>query len=104
MLDRRKIPSPPWRRVSHDQRGKARAISSASRVAIRLEPAEATPICHMLRHFFVTTLIQSGTDMKTTQTLAGHHSVTARHSLSISMRTQYRKGLRKLAKWLQRCC
>ncbi len=29
---------------------------------------------HMFRHFFVTTLIQSGTDMKTAQTLAGHHS------------------------------
>jgi integrase len=29
---------------------------------------------HMLRHFFVTALLQSGTDMKTAQTLAGHHS------------------------------
>jgi hypothetical protein len=29
---------------------------------------------HMLRHFFVTALIQSGVDMKTAQTLAGHHS------------------------------
>jgi hypothetical protein len=28
----------------------------------------------MLRHFFVTALIQSGVDMKTAQTLAGHHS------------------------------
>jgi hypothetical protein len=27
----------------------------------------------MLRHFFVTALLQSGTDMKTAQRLAGHH-------------------------------
>jgi integrase len=29
---------------------------------------------HMLRHFFVTALIQSGVNMKVAQTLAGHHS------------------------------
>jgi integrase len=29
---------------------------------------------HMLRHFFVTALIQSGANMKVAQTLAGHHS------------------------------
>jgi Phage integrase family len=29
---------------------------------------------HMLRHFFVTALIQSGCNMKIAQTLAGHHS------------------------------
>jgi integrase len=29
---------------------------------------------HMLRHFFVTAMLQSGVDMKTAQTLAGHHS------------------------------
>jgi integrase len=29
---------------------------------------------HMLRHFFVAAMLQSGVDMKTAQTLAGHHS------------------------------
>jgi integrase len=29
---------------------------------------------HMLRHFYVTALIQSGVNMKVAQTLAGHHS------------------------------
>jgi len=29
---------------------------------------------HMLRHFYVTALIQSGLNMKVAQTLAGHHS------------------------------
>jgi integrase len=29
---------------------------------------------HMLRHFFVTALIQSGVNAKVAQTLAGHHS------------------------------
>ena len=31
---------------------------------------------HMLRHFFVTALIQSGVNAKIAQTLAGHHSAS----------------------------
>jgi integrase-like protein len=31
---------------------------------------------HMLRHFFVTALIQSGVNAKVAQTLAGHHSAS----------------------------
>lgn len=31
---------------------------------------------HMLRHFFVTALIQSGVNAKVAQTLAGHHSTS----------------------------
>src|ERR1700730_13911136 len=30
----------------------------------------------MLRHFFVTAMLQSGVDTKTAQTLAGHHSAS----------------------------
>jgi len=36
--------------------------------------AGVTGTFHMLRHFFVTALIQSGANMKVAQTLAGHHS------------------------------
>lgn len=38
------------------------------------EPIEGT--FHMLRHFFVTALIQSGVNAKIAQTLAGHHSTS----------------------------
>jgi len=34
------------------------------------------PDFHVLRHFFVTALIQSGVDAKVAQTLAGHHSAS----------------------------
>jgi integrase len=31
---------------------------------------------HILRHFFVTALIQSGVNAKVAQTVAGHHSAS----------------------------
>jgi integrase len=39
-----------------------------------LKKAGVTGTFHMLRHFFVTALIQSGANPKVAQTLAGHHS------------------------------
>jgi integrase len=36
--------------------------------------AGGTGTFHMLRHFFVTAMIQSGVNIKVAQTLAGHHS------------------------------
>jgi integrase len=38
-----------------------------------LKKAGVTGTFHMLRHFFVTALIQGGANAKVTQTLAGHH-------------------------------
>ena len=40
----------------------------------RLERTGITGTSHILRHFFVTALIQSGVNAKVAQTLAGHHS------------------------------
>jgi integrase len=40
----------------------------------RLERTGITGTSHILRHFFVTALIQSGVNAKGAQTLAGHHS------------------------------
>jgi integrase len=39
-----------------------------------LKKVNVTGTFHMLRHFFVTALIQSGVNAKVAQTLAGHHS------------------------------
>jgi integrase len=41
-----------------------------------LKVAGVTGTFHMLRHFFVTALIQSGVNAKVAQTLAGHHSAS----------------------------
>jgi hypothetical protein len=41
-----------------------------------LKQAKVTGTFHMLRHFFVTALIQSGVNAKVAQTLAGHHSTS----------------------------
>jgi integrase len=41
-----------------------------------LKKAGVTGNFHMLRHFFVTALIQSGVNAKVAQTLAGHHSAS----------------------------
>jgi integrase len=41
-----------------------------------LKRAGVTGTFHMLRHFFVTALIQSGVNAKVAQTLAGHHSAS----------------------------
>jgi integrase len=41
-----------------------------------LKKAGVTGTFHMLRHFFVTALIQSGVNAKVAQTLAGHHSTS----------------------------
>jgi Phage integrase family len=41
-----------------------------------LKKAGVTGTFHMLRHFFVTALIQSGVNAKVAQTLAGHHSAS----------------------------
>jgi integrase len=41
-----------------------------------LKKADVTGTFHMLRHFFVTALIQSGVNAKVAQTLAGHHSAS----------------------------
>jgi integrase len=41
-----------------------------------LKRAGVTGHFHMLRHFFVTPLIQSGVNAKVAQTLAGHHSAS----------------------------
>jgi hypothetical protein len=39
-----------------------------------LKKAGVTGTFHMLRHFFVTALVQSGVNAKVAQTLTGHHS------------------------------
>src|SRR5215831_21401633 len=41
-----------------------------------LKKADVIGTFHMLRHFFVTALIQSGVNAKVAQTLAGHHSAS----------------------------
>src|SRR6266699_3227657 len=41
-----------------------------------LQRVSVTGTFHMLRHFFVTALIQSGVNAKVAQTLAGHHSAS----------------------------
>jgi integrase len=41
-----------------------------------MKEAGVTGTFHMLRHFFVTALIQSGVNAKVAQTLAGHHSAS----------------------------
>jgi hypothetical protein len=41
-----------------------------------LKKVNVTGTFHMLRHFFVTALIQSGVNAKVAQTLAGHHSAS----------------------------
>ncbi len=49
------------------------------RTGLNEEHSKRIPISgtfHMLRHFFVTALIQSGVNPKVAQTLAGHHSTS----------------------------
>src|SRR5215475_9908023 len=41
-----------------------------------LKKADVIGTFHMLRHFYVTALIQSGVNAKVAQTLAGHHSAS----------------------------
>jgi site-specific recombinase XerD len=43
----------------------------------------------MLRHFFVTALIQSGVNARVAQTLAGHHSA----SFTLDQYAEQRKSL-----------
>lgn len=60
-----------------------------------LKKAGVSGIFHMLRHFFVTALIQSGVNAKVAQTLAGHHSASSRW---ISMQTRCPSSSRKPAR------
>jgi hypothetical protein len=60
---------------SQGPRGSRSTITTGAPVwAPLLKRAKVMGTFHMLRHFFVTALIQSGVNAKVAQTLAGHHS------------------------------